>query len=48
MLPQLELDGSLDPRGERENGLFSNGLVQLTIGAIILWMGKTTFEHAGD
>ena len=31
--------------GERK--IFGNGLIQLVLGAVILWVGQTTFEHAG-
>ena len=34
-----------ETNGDRR--IVGNGLIQLVLGALILWVGQTTFEHAG-
>jgi len=36
----------MDIRQDREQNPFSNGLIQLILGAVIMWMGKTTWEQS--
>ena len=41
----LEVDELMDKHGGRGLG---TGLITLILGGVVLWVGKTTFEHAGQ
>lgn len=42
----FDADTLLDPRGGKSN--FGTGLITLILGGVVLWVGKATYEHAGQ